>query len=62
MTKMQTIIKTNKDYKVIERKVVNEKPIPNKVLDLIIPIIKEAIKWIVSMSLYTTNTQRIEGI
>jgi len=44
MTKMQTIIKTNKDYKVIERKVVNEKPIPNKVLDLIIPIIKEAIK------------------
>lgn len=42
MTKMQTIIKTDKNYKVIERKIVNQKPIPNKILDLIIPIIKEA--------------------
>lgn len=38
---MKTIIKVNEEYKIIKRKVFDEKPIPNKIIDLIIPILKK---------------------
>ena len=37
---MKTIIKINKNYQVIEKKIINEKSLPNKVLDMIIPVLK----------------------
>ena len=38
----RTFIKVNKNYEVIKKEVENEKEIPEKVLDMIIPILKEA--------------------
>ncbi len=38
---MITVVKVNQNYEVIERRVTNEKPIPNELLDLIIPILKK---------------------
>ena len=38
---MKTIIKVDKDYKVIDKKVINEKDLPSKILDSIIPILRE---------------------
>lgn len=40
---MKTIIKINKNYQVIEKKIINEKPLPNKALDMIIPILKKEV-------------------
>lgn len=40
---MVTRIKVNENYEVVERVVENEKPIPNKLLDIIAPILKEVI-------------------
>lgn len=40
---MITRIKVNENYEVVERVVENEKPIPNKLLDIIVPILKEVI-------------------
>jgi hypothetical protein len=37
----QTIIKVDQDYNIIEKEVINEKPIPNEVLDIIVPLLKE---------------------
>lgn len=38
---MKTIIRVDEEYKIIERRVFDEKPIPNKIIDLIIPILKK---------------------
>ena len=38
---MKTKIKVNKNYQIIERKITNEKPLSNKVIDMIIPILKK---------------------
>ena len=40
----QTIIKVDKDYNIIEKEVINEKPIPNEVLDIIVPLLKEVMQ------------------
>lgn len=37
---MKTTITVNENYQIIERKIESEKKLPNKFLDLIIPIIK----------------------
>ena len=39
---MTTTIKVNENYEVINKKVSNKKPVPNKLLDTLIPILKEA--------------------
>lgn len=44
MANMVTEITVDKDYKVIKRKVINEKPMPNKILDLIAPIIRRGLE------------------
>ena len=41
---MKTLIKVDENYKVIEKKVINEKPLPNEVIDLIVPILKGGLK------------------
>lgn len=38
---MKTIIKVDEGYKVIERKIKNEKSLPNNLLDIIVPILKK---------------------
>ena len=40
---MKTLIKVDENYKVIKKKVINEKPLPNKALDMIIPILKKEV-------------------
>lgn len=37
---MKITIKVNEDYQVVERKIDNKKELPDKLLDIIIPIIK----------------------
>jgi len=39
---MKTALQINENYTIIERKVYNERPIPNKLLDLIIPLMQGA--------------------
>ena len=39
----RTVIKVNKNYEVIKKEVENKKEIPKKILDIIVPILKEVI-------------------
>lgn len=40
---MSTVLKINKNYQIVERKVDNEKELPISLLDLIIPIMRKEV-------------------
>lgn len=41
LERTRTLIRVDENYKIVERKAHNEKELPNKFLDLIIPILKK---------------------
>lgn len=55
---MKTIITINENYQIIKRKIFNEKQLPNKLVDLIIPIIK---RKDTSKNISSANLERGKG-